>query len=187
MKRTEPLSVAIVYGFAEGKYHGRKLRAALRGQGLKIVGLDEADVILAHSAGCYLVPEQARAKIILHIGYTYWPGRKLMTSLKYLLAAEYHQYGLLLWLVRCAINDLYMLNLAQTIRTVRSWGTRGTYLDRHHQARLVFIRNRDDSYTHPDALWSLAGTNHTSITLPGSHNHIWDDPEPYVNLLKSVV
>lgn len=181
-------TVAIIYGFAEGSYHGRALRKTLQQAGFTPTkDLRQADIIIAHSAGCYLVPDNTQAKAVLHIGYTYWPGRSLPNSLQALLALEYRRFGLVRWFCRCIVNDFYMLKFWQTIRMYRGWHNPGEYLDRQHAVRQIFIRNRDDTYCNAEALLERAGRKHTYISLPGTHNHIWDHPEPYVDLLQSVV
>lgn len=185
---TSNSTVAIIYGFAEGNYHGRRLRRALKQSGFTpIKDVQKADVIIAHSAGCYLLPGKYRAHTVLHIGYTYWPGRRLVDSLRENQRQEYRQHGIVTWLKDCLVNNMYMLNIAQTVRMYRGWHDPGAMLDVITPGRHIFIRNHHDAYCEPQQLMSRAGTNHVYMSLPGTHNHIWDTPEPYVNLLKSMI
>lgn len=184
---TKPLTVAIIYGFSEGKYHSRKLREALLQAGYLVTSnITSADIIIAHSAGCYLVPVNHTAKVVLNIGYTFWPGRKLLDSLRAKLAEEYRRTRLLRWLKECAIHDFYALNLPHLRRLLRGWGDPGSYL-KVLRGTNIFVRNRDDPYCEPRAVLGAAGTDHTYISMPGYHDHLWDEPETYVNLLKSLV
>lgn len=181
-------TVAIIYGFAEGSYHGRRLRKALAQAGFTpIKDTQKADIIIAHSAGCYLLPGNHRAHTVLHIGYTYWPGRRLLSSLGENLRQEYRQHRFFTWLKNCLINDLYMLNIVQTTRMYRGWHDPGAMLDAIPSGHHIFIRNRDDAYCEPHQLISRAGTSHTYVSLLGAHNHIWDNPTIYIDLLKSVL
>jgi len=183
---SDQLSVAIIYGLAEGGYHSRRLRRQLTANGFTTVkNPEEADIIIAHSAGCYLVPD-GKAKVVLHSGYTYWPGRRLSDSLRALLAAEYRMYGPLRWFWRRTVNEVYLLKLRHIVEMYHGWHDPGAFLDQAHTARQIFIRNRDDSYCDAEALMERSGAAHTYISLPGTHNHIWDEPEQYINLLKSV-
>jgi hypothetical protein len=40
----------------------------------------KADILFCHSTGCYLVPENAKAKLIVLVGLPYWPNRSLVYS-----------------------------------------------------------------------------------------------------------
>jgi hypothetical protein len=56
-------SVCIIYGLNEGAAMGRKLVRALKEAGFTITDDSAgADIILAHSGGCYLVPPTNRAR-----------------------------------------------------------------------------------------------------------------------------
>lgn len=184
---TEPQTVAIIYGFSEGGYHSRRLRKALRSAGYRIIrDAKQADIIIAHSAGCYLVPSGHQARVVLNVGYTYWPGRRLLDSLRAKLAEEYRRTGLFVWLKECTIHDLYALNFLHVRRLIKGWRAPEAYL-KVLEGTHIFIRNRDDPYSKPEAVLNAAGTEHTYISMHGYHDHLWDEPESYVNLLKSVV
>jgi hypothetical protein len=145
----------------------------------------KADIIIAHSAGCYLVPIDHQARVVINIGYTYWPGRRLLASLIAKLAEEYHRIGALKWLKESAIHDIYALNLLHVARLVKGWKAPGAYLQKIH-GNNIFIRNQDDPYCEPTAVMEAAGDQHMYISMYGYHDHVWDEPEPYINLLKSV-
>lgn len=181
-------TVAIVYGFAEGAWHSRKLKSVLRAAGFKpLRDVRTADIIIAHSAGCYLVPADAQARLILHSGYPYWPGRTLRSSLRENLQLERHQHGTAKWLVRCAINGIYMFKLVQTMRMLRGW--HDPFLDKlTTTTRHVFVRNRHDNYCQPTQLLVRTRRNHTYLSLPeGNHNDLWDHPQYYIGLIQSLL
>jgi len=179
--------VAILYGFSEGPWYGRQMRAVLKNHGFDTTkDVRTADIIIAHSAACYLIPTDTQAKLILHVGYTYWPGRSLLNSLNATLRHEYREQGFAKWLLRCIIHDLHMLNAAQTARMIPGWRNPLRALDKLAATRHVFVRNRHDSYCEPAALLQATNQTHTYLSMPGSHNHLWDNPETYVNLLQSV-
>lgn len=181
---TSPPTVAIIYGFSEGKWYGRKLHKLLTEQGYTVTNnVTDATVLIAHSAGCYMIPRNARARLVIHVGYTYWPGRSLLSSLNETLRHDYRQYGFVRWFGRCTMHDVHMLNLVQTTRCIPGWMHPDRKLSELGPMRHIFIRNQLDSYCHPDALLHKTNTSHTYVSLPGAHNDIWDNPEPYVNLL----
>lgn len=180
-------TVAIVYGFAEGSWHGRKLRKSLRAAGFKITrDLKSAEYIIGHSAGCYLIPADTTARLILHIGYTYWPRRGLFDSLRHNLALERQKHGFIKWFIRCTINDLHMLKFIQTARMVRGWRRRAEHLENLPKTRHVFVRSQHDPYCEPESLMHHAGYEHTYISSPGNHNDLWDNPGYYTDLLQSL-
>lgn len=188
MAQPNNLTVAIVYGFAEGKWHGRKLRRELSNAGFRFThDLQAADIVIAHSAGCYLLPPDMNARLIVHSGYTYWSGRKLLDSLLQNLRLEYQQHGFIKWFVRCTINDLYMLNLSHTIRTVRGWPNRVQFLKNLQTTRHVFICSRHDPYCQPRQLMQHTRQEHTYISTAGNHNALWDDPANYTIVLLSLL
>ncbi len=176
-----------MYGFSEGPWFGRKLRKQLDSRGYTTTrDVRGADIIIAHSAACYLVPQNARAKLVLHLGYTYWPGRTLFDSLKMTLRYDYHSYPFATWLTNSVVHGAYTLNLAQTIRMIPGWRDPLRALDKLAPARHIFVRNQHDTYCEPTALVQATNTAHTYVSMPGGHNHLWDNPEAYVNLLQSL-
>src|SRR5664279_3252414 len=59
----------IVYGFLGGPAQGRKLDALLEAQDLKPAAkTQEADILIAHSAGCWLIPRNAKARLVVFVG-----------------------------------------------------------------------------------------------------------------------
>jgi len=184
---TKPISVAIIPGFGEGRIQSQKLRQALLTSGYRIASDPKtADIIIAHSAGCYLLPKQYRARAVFNIGYPLWPSRNILRSLQAKLADEYRRLGLVTWSRKIALNTLQALNVPHTWHCARGWRTREQSLQKR-MAQQYFLRNKDDTYCHPDALRETAGENYVYISLPGYHDQLWDEPEPYVHLLQSVI
>jgi hypothetical protein len=73
------MKVFIAYGWPEGQWHGKQLRNDLIDCNYQITySPEEADIIIAHSAGCYLLPNSLRAKLILLIGLPNWPNKPLI-------------------------------------------------------------------------------------------------------------
>lgn len=65
-------TVALIHGFAGGKWHTKTFVKELEKAGLKVVGdTSGADVIIAHSTGCYIIPREPKAKLIFLIGIPY--------------------------------------------------------------------------------------------------------------------
>lgn len=180
-------TVAVLYGFAEGSWHGRKLRKQLRQAGYQLTkDARNADIIIAHSGACYLVPKGAKAHTVMHVGYTYWPGRSLIQSLSSALLYDRKTHHFIDWLSRCVIHDLYMLQVIHTIRMIPGWHSPTRKLDTLTNAEHIFVRGRYDPYCNPKALIKATAGDHRYISIPNAgHDDLWDNPRRYINLLQS--
>jgi hypothetical protein len=175
-----------VYGFAEGWLTARKLRKALRKADYAIETPSEADIIIAHSGGYLVFPNQTKAHTILYIGANTWD-RSLSTSLKQKLHFDYSaaraKNQLIRWLLHGLRNDLYILKPRHTFQLVR--GYRKKPSQPPISARTIVVRNQHDSYCTERALLSWRNID-TFVAFEGGHDDVWNNPENYVNLLKNV-
>jgi hypothetical protein len=74
-------TVAFIPGWSEGPWHSKLLEEKLAKEGIyKEQSPGSADIIFCHSTGCYLVPQEARAKLIVLVGVPYLPNRSLVYS-----------------------------------------------------------------------------------------------------------
>lgn len=184
-------TVAVIHGWAEGKWQSRRFVEGLAKKGLQFTDdAHRADVIVAHSSGCYLVPRDNRAQLIVLIGLPYWPGRNYVSSVIEKLGKEIAHHrrhrGFGWWLGKLAHNCWYIVSRPQA-----------TYygLTRHSVANLpdaggtgakvVFVRPNDDTFCHPD-IGKLIGRKpgYEFVELPGAHDDCWMEPEPYLDLLE---
>ncbi len=183
---SKPVSVGIVYGFAEGKLTARRLRKALREAGYIIRTPSEADIIIAHSGGYLVFPKNIQAHTILYVGANTWD-RPLGGSLKKKLQFDYSKAKargqLLAWLWHGLRNDLYILKPRHTFRLALG------YIAKPPQppiaARTIVLRNRHDSYSTEKSLllWSNIDT---FIAFEGGHDDMWNHPSTYVDTLNTV-
>ena len=61
--------VGIVYGWAEGPWEAKQFIQQVKISGYEVTqDLVSADILIAHSLGCFLIPANSRAKLILLIG-----------------------------------------------------------------------------------------------------------------------
>jgi pimeloyl-ACP methyl ester carboxylesterase len=183
LKRKAELSFAISYGLAGGPAHSRELRHQLRRAGLRQADrLDRADIIIAHSGGCWLIPPTAQPLLIVYIGMTLAqerPGRTFLAN-KALMAkhssrarrlstaAKNAYYGL-----RQPRRNINMVRQAKTARPVIFPG-----------CPAVFIANRHDPWTKDDQTQNyLDNYDWAFINLPGAHDDIWEHPERYAAII----
>ncbi len=74
--------VAIIPGLFEGSAQAAELRPALTHAGLEVTSdLTCADVVIAHSGGCFFAGEAAEAELVILAGPPYNPSRSVASSL----------------------------------------------------------------------------------------------------------
>jgi len=185
-------TVAFIYGFTEGKWHGHRFRKALQDKAYEILYNPRiADVIIAHSAGCYHVPIDLRHdQQVLFINPTYWPGKPL-------LFRAFKMFGQLVIAVRLGNHPLYQLQktahnlwyLVWHADSNRDMVKRAKKFElpveiKHRHTTLV--RNQHDPWLTPD-LDDLKKLNKNLriVHMPGWHDHCWEFPEQYLHLIQS--
>jgi len=184
-------TVAIIYGFTEGQWHGKRLRRLLKRQGYHLTANPaQADIVIAHSGGCFDVPQLQDHTLLLLIDPPYWPERELYTR-------AHHMTLQLLRAVRPGNQPLHHLNktlhncwyLIRHARTNRRMVYRSKTYDLEREithGRTILVRNANDPWLTPH-LDSLRKLNaHLDIKrLPGDHDDCWLHPEVYLNLVQA--
>ena len=177
-------TICIIYGFAEGRYISAGMRKALRGHGFKVVKApSEASVLLAHSGGCYMLPQSHNAKLVVLVDPPMWLDRK---PLKGLPAKLRNEDRTAYWYKKTAFNLWYLAS-----RPAR-WFRMGRFikLDAINtlNAKTVVIRIKDDSFAHPEhVLARVSECEWTVCSLEGGHDDLWERPDRYVKLIDSVI
>jgi len=190
--RTTP-KVKILYGVVSGERLGRRLRREIRNAGFSITkDRDEADIIMAHSAGCFWLHDVRPEQKLLLIDPPYWPGKTVRERVKVKADANIHfrryGYGRRRWLAKNLWGVYYAVR--DFNRTVRVAKHAGQYdletIIGDRQATLV--RNEHDAWLTPD-LGELKRTHPQLrvVTLPGEHDDWFFNPKPYAELLKSLL
>lgn len=186
---SKPASVCVLPGFAEGRHTMREFPARLESHGFTLTDdLRAAKIIIAHSGGCFVIPEHVNAKLILLVGIPYWPGKSTLRSTidKTRLAYREHRnnHNIRRWLARQMWHVFYIGYIRQNIAIVQ--GRRAaTIWKKRPAAQTVVVRNEQDAYCMPD-LYSLPfQSKPIFVTLPGGHDDCWQNPEPYIDLIKS--
>lgn len=185
-------TVAFIYGFTEGEWHGKRFRKVLRENGYEIVyNPHVADIIIAHSGGCYHVPIDLKpSQKVLLINPTYWPGKPL-------LLRALKMFGQLITAVRIGNRPLYQLQKTVHNLWYLVWhaDTNRDMVKRAHKFELpveikhnptTLVRNLHDPWLTPK-LDDLKQINPQLriVCMPGWHDHCWEFPEAYLHLLQS--
>lgn len=180
-------TVAFVYGWSEGGWQSRIFRSRLKKRGIAEAKAEQADIIIAHSSGCYLVPNENKAKLIVLIGLPYWPKRSLITSgvINTALGLKYHRAGgsVTWWLNKLSHNFWYML--ARPSATYYAYAKHSaSHLPDGKNKKVLLVRNKNDAFCHPDIQKLLPKTkNYKLVEMPGDHEHCWLHPEKYIELI----
>lgn len=118
-------SVSILYGFGEGRWHGRKLRIALQAADFTIANdPHDADIIIAHSGGMYALPENTSNKILFlvapscgqpHKTWLQTQSKKVWLDMLFFFNAGMY----VVWLQKSCWNVFYLVK--QIPRLPRLW------------------------------------------------------------------
>lgn len=180
--------VSILYGWAEGPGLGKKLRQELRKNGFSITSkAEDADIIIAHSGGVFLVPKIEKPQIVLLVGLPHWPGKHPVRGLRQKVKADLKSQSSIKVLVRKTFyNILYFIfRPFHHLRIYGRWRRKIYPKDRTNS--FVAVRNRHDTFMHPEGSVELAAQmDWQLLSLDGQHDDIWYNPEAYVGIIKKL-
>ncbi len=192
IRESRQISVAVVPGLAGGTMQMGRLTRAMRRAGFTVVkNPAEADVVLAHSAGCYGLPAiQSHQKLIL-VNPPYWPGKTVgergKKRLRTLLYYRKYNYKMFDWMQKNAWGIFYVLRdqerTRQIFRTADQFDL-PTVISGHP---VVLVRNDDDDWLTNDLDELQVAHSRLRIErLPGDHDDLLVNPGPYVSLVHSL-
>lgn len=185
------LTVALVYGFAEGPLLSRRMQTGLEKAGFVVIANHSAaDIVIAHSGGCLLATGLKATQQAIFINPTYWPGNnpskqaigKLLGDVRaYLLKHPLH------YMYKNFLNIFYLLTDRSHTQALKK-AARNFNLPNSLPSvpgQIIIIRTHDDTWCTPDL--SSLRRHYPSLTirmLPGDHDDCWFHPAAYINLLQ---
>jgi hypothetical protein len=183
-------TVCIIPGFAEGWHTSWRLRKVLVSRGFAISKNPQtADVLIAHSGGCFVVPENHSAKLILLIGLPYWPGKSLAQCVieKNIMALKtaIRTHALGTFLRKLPWHVLYMINMIRNVRMLGGYKSGAVW--RTNSPKTILVRNRYDANCTEDPGEFKFQHNTALLSLPHEHDDCWDHPELYTDVVQSLV
>lgn len=147
-----------------------------------------ADIIFAHSGGCFLIPPESNASIVVLVGLPYWPGRSRILATIIKTWRDYkqsiHQQTLGAWSIKLLYHMLYAFKLMYAWQMARQQTINSPW---NGSQRQVIIRNRHDAYCSPEVLGAPFNGPRTFISFPGEHDDCWSNPKAYLDMLLSNV
>lgn len=179
-------SVYISYGFAEGPRTGHLLLQTLLAAGFAVSrNPQQASHIIAHSAGCFTIPPDAKAGHIVLIDIPYWPQTNIISGIFLKLIQDYSYRAERderhVWWLHLFRHGFYALNIA---RSARLWQARRSgFIWKLPTQKLTVVRNHDDTFFSNEHRLPFQ-TQPNILNMPGQHDDCWDNPAPYVQLLQ---
>lgn len=178
------LTVGISYGLLEGPTHGRYFRSQLAKHGFRYSDdHKKCDIIVAHSAGCWLLSPDVQPKILLYVAMPLVSERLTRTFLhanwRNLKHLSWHRIsktavaGIGYGLSQPKRNIAIVRGAKQATPTIPKTGQKILVINQHDPwPRGLGLRHYIK--THP---WAF-------VSLPGSHDDVWEHPKRYIKLLE---
>jgi hypothetical protein len=179
-----PPSYCFSYGFLGGGFHARKFKRQMQASGY-IYDPDPqtAAIIIAHSAGCWYIPKDSTPQLVVYVGMPLNLARPYQT----LIAAKHARNKEIRdrrYILPLQLKSIYY-GLSQPFRTIRI--IRGAKLSKPvilDNVNSIFIVNRSDPWPKSKQLQNfLYRKPWAFINLPGAHDHIWEQPEFYIDII----
>lgn len=182
-------TVAILHGWAGGWMHVREFCKTLDDASFKVIkNPRKADIIIAHSTGCYRMPENSNAQLVLVLGPPYWPGKSILKRLIYKKGHDTRlhikQRGLIasinkhIWeIIYIVIKPSYTFIALKNHRNLH-------FLDLLENKEVILIRNEEDYFCSPEIKEAVKKyKNARYVQLPGGHDDFMTNPTPYIDLV----
>lgn len=184
---TKPLSFAISYGFLGGPLHSRRFRKLLHKAGyIQANSPEKADIIIAHSAGCRLLPETSKPKLLIFVGMPLTretPYETFKKARRSNVINMIRDFNFLRMLSIGFISFYYGMFQPRRNRAIIR-GAKTPVVMNLVCSHTIFIANRDDPWPDPAQLPDYAMQhNWTFIGLTGSHDDIWEHEDHYLDII----
>lgn len=182
------LNVAVIPGWAGGKWHTRQFEKTLIEHGYKITARIDADVIIAHSVGCYDLPAKTPARYYILIDPPYWPGKSILRR----FAEKQRQDNRHLrdtlgrrYLARKFIwGAWYVITRPRYIYLAVASKSDLNFLNGLKDKNVLVVRNQSDQMCAPEIKVALAAYPWVYFTeVPGEHDDYYTNPTAYIPLL----
>lgn len=181
--------VYIAPGWTEANQHIKKFAGGFDNNLRLTKNPVEADVIIGHSAGCYMLPPKINPGIIMLINPPYGLSGFLLYSILrnvvFDIPLQTRAWGTGAWLSLRFGNILGLLNLRSNLIKVRRSIQKTDFLTSLKKWPVIVVRNKQDVFCDPEIQELLKKYNNVVYEeLPGLHEDCWINPKPYIELLK---
>lgn len=174
------MKVALIYGYAEGPRIAKNFISEIHRLGHKHVAIQDADVIIAHSGGTYMVPDTNQARLVILVDVPYYDSHKSFMNKLYRRVVEegwswksVSKFG---W------NNWYVISSPQRCFQMYRAVIDGVFHGLKGK-KVVFVRNAQDLFGEiAQDKRETKKINALTVELPGTHDDIWQRPEAYIKL-----
>lgn len=177
------MNIFISYGWPEGPWLGEKFIGSAQKAGHTIVSsMEQAEIVIAHSGGCFMLDPLQKTKTVLLIGLPCWPGRSLLKSTYRKIRSETKDRN---FMFKTAAHVWYCSTRIRRWRTM--YRNFKAFTLPTHQG-VFLIRNESDTYLNKIVARKLAeqkGWNYVEKT--GGHDDLWESPEIYLKIIHKSV
>ncbi len=177
--------VCIQYGFCEGPKIGRAFESSLKSAGYALTrNMDDADIVVAHSGGCFVIPNNSDRKLMCMIGLPYSPSKPMVVNMirKIWLDFKNHEEvrSITWWVNKTFWNGVYFFRMPNNMRMLLGMRSRKWQSCKN----VVLIRNTEDVMctVATDKLPFVYAPKIAS--LAGQHDDCWIHSDKYVDIIK---
>ena len=186
---TNPPKVTIIHGWAGGPKLGRYFAKNLGESGFKVIkNPQEADLIIAHSTGCYFLAKDFKAKLIMCINPPYWPGNSIVRRWAKMSQNEARllikNYGKKRFVLNWAWGIYYIFAKPAYTWSLLKNQSHLDFIEKLADKKIILVRNTDDEFCSPEIKLVVRRYQNIKYTeIPGYHSNYYTNPQPYIDLL----
>lgn len=182
------VTVAILQGWGGAPWHVKQFEDMLLRSGFAVTDPVRADIVIAHGAACYDLPQKTPAVLYILIDPPYWPGKSILLRFWEKISQDFstlrRDRGIKFLLSKyfwCATYGVIKANYA--VLAVKSVGGLD-FLTRAEGKNIWVVRNQEDVLCSSDIQLPLAGYKRAHlVSLPGMHDDFLTNPQPYIAIL----
>lgn len=189
MIKRRPLRYRIIHGFSGGRLLSRGLRKRLEACGFhEAESIDNADIVIAHSGGFWLLNSAPKAKIIMLIAPAL-PKDKPSKAYKAANLGMWKTAAQNNYLLKRSLWSLcgagYLAAQPRRNRKIVRLVIKGDESFRPPQVtQTIIIANREDPWPKSKMMQRFIDDEPWAfLSLPGSHEHFKEDPASYVAII----
>lgn len=184
--------MAVIPGIFSGSQTTKPVINALRKAGCEPTdNFAQADIVVAHSAGCLWAHQISDRQRLILIDPLYWPGRTISQRIRSRLKsnAAFRSYDIpyRAWLSKQLWGMYYaFFDIRRTAYILRQSPKFSLDALLAHRS-VILVRNQYDDWLTPD-LGSLLDRHKDTrlVELPGEHDDLVYNPTPYIDLVQSI-
>jgi hypothetical protein len=185
--------VCIIGGFTEGDHHAHHFVQVLERQGFSITKrLQDADIIVTHSGGCFLLPENLAGKTVIIVSPPCDYHDSLFKNTLRKIGLDYHAHRdlkrLKHFVHKTSWSGLYFFTHGkQHWQMLHQMPKSGTNLPHIKAQKTMVITTKDDPWSsHISPTTITKNPSYIFLNLAATHDDIWMHPERYVAIIQSI-